>query len=128
VALLHAQGPVGDLIQSLDGDERTGASIVHRALEEPIRQIAVNAGADGSIVAERVRNRHDNVGFNALTGEYEDLIEAGITDPAMVVRSALQNAASIGALVVTTEAVVAEPPAGLGAAAVTRAGMDMDIL
>jgi chaperonin GroEL len=128
VALLHAQGPVGDLIQSLDGDERTGASIVHRALEEPIRQIAVNAGADGSIVAERVRNRHDSVGFNALTGEYEDLIEAGITDPAMVVRSALQNAASIGALVVTTEAVVAEPPAGLGAAAVTRAGMDMDIL
>jgi chaperonin GroEL len=128
VALLHAQGPVGDLIQSLDGDERTGASIVHRALEEPIRQIAVNAGADGSIVAERVRNRHDNVGFNALTGEYEDLIEAGITDPAMVVRSALQNAASIGALVVTTEVVVAEPPAGLGAAAVTRAGMDMDIL
>jgi chaperonin GroEL len=128
VALLHAQGPVGDLIQSLDGDERTGASIVYRALEEPIRQIAVNAGADGSIVAERVRNRHDNVGFNALTGEYEDLIEAGITDPVMVVRSALQNAASIGALVVTTEVVVAEPPAGLGAAAVTRAGMDMDIL
>jgi chaperonin GroEL len=128
VALLHAQGPVGDLIQSLDGDERTGATIVHRALEEPIRQIAVNAGADGSILAEKVRGLENAVGFNALTGEYEDLIEAGITDPAMVTRSALQNAASIGALIVTTEVVVAEPPAGLGAAAVTRAGMDMDIL
>jgi chaperonin GroEL len=128
VALLRAQAPVGDLIDSLDGDEKTGAMIVHRALEEPIKQIAVNAGADGSIVAEKVRNRDDNVGFNALTGEYEDLIEAGIIDPAMVTRSALQNAASIGALIVTTEVVVAEPPAGLGAAAVNRAGMNMDIL
>ena len=128
VALLHAQGPVGELLDTLDGDERTGARIVHRALEEPIRQIAANAGADGSIVAEKIRARDDSVGFNALTGEYEDLVAAGIIDPAMVVRSALQNAASIGALVVTTDVVVAEPPAGLGAAAVTRAGMDMDIL
>jgi chaperonin GroEL len=128
VALLRAQEPVEDLIDSLDGDEKTGAMIVHRALEEPIKQIAVNAGADGAIVAERVRNRDDNLGFNALTGEYEDLIAAGIMDPAMVTRSALQNAASIGALVVTTEVVVAEPPAGLGAAAVNRAGMNMDIL
>jgi chaperonin GroEL len=128
VALLHAQEPVSALLDTLEGDERTGASIVHRALEEPIRQIAVNAGADGSIVAEKVRGRDDTIGFNALTGEYEDLVAAGVIDPAMVVRSALQNAASIGALVVTTEVVVAEPPAGLGAAAVTRAGMDMDIL
>jgi chaperonin GroEL len=128
VALLHAQGPVGELLDTLDGDERTGARIVHRALEEPIRQIAANAGADGSIVAEKIRARDDSVGFNALTGEYEDLVAAGIIDPAMVVRSALQNAASIGALIVTTDVVVAEPPAGLGAAAVTRAGMDMDIL
>jgi chaperonin GroEL len=128
VALLHAQRPVGDLLDTLDGDERTGARIVHRALEEPIRQIAANAGADGSIVAEKVRGREDSIGFNALTGEYEDLVSAGIIDPAMVTRSALQNAASIGALIVTTEVVVAEPPAGLGAAAVTRAGMDMDIL
>jgi chaperonin GroEL len=128
VALLHAQRPVGDLLDTLDGDERTGARIVHRALEEPIRQIAANAGADGSIVAEKVRGREDSRGFNALTGEYEDLVSAGIIDPAMVTRSALQNAASIGALIVTTEVVVAEPPAGLGAAAVTRAGMDMDIL
>jgi chaperonin GroEL len=128
VALLHAQRPVGDLLDTLDGDERTGARIVHRALEEPIRQIAVNGGADGSIVAEKIRGRDDTVGFNALTGEYENLVAAGIIDPAMVVRSALQNAASIGALIVTTDVVVAEPPAGLGAAAVTRAGMDMDIL
>ena len=124
---MHAQGPVGDLIDSLDGDERTGAMIVHRALEEPIKQIAINAGADGAIVAERVRNREDNVGFNALTGEYEDLIAAGITDPAMVTRSALQNAASIGALIVTTEVVVAEPRKVL-ARRRSRAGMNMDIV
>ena len=128
VALLHAQEPVANLMDTLDGDERTGAMIVHRALEEPIKQIAANSGADPSIVAEKVRNRDDDVGFNALTGEYEDLVSAGITDPAMVTRSALQNAASIGALIVTTDVVVAEPPAGLGAAAVNRAGMNMDIL
>jgi chaperonin GroEL len=86
---------------------------VHRALEAPIRQIAINAGA---------------VGFNALSGEYEDLVAAGIIDPAMVTRSALQNAASIGSLMVTTDVVVAEPEQGHGAAAVTRAGMNMDIL
>lgn len=128
VALLHAQEPVANLMDTLDGDERTGAMIVHRALEEPIKQIAANSGADASIVAEKVRNRNDDVGFNALTGEYEDLVSAGITDPAMVTRSALQNAASIGALIVTTDVVIAEPPAGLGAAAVNRAGMNMDIL
>jgi chaperonin GroEL len=128
VALLHAQQPVAGLLDSLDGDERTGARIVHRALEEPIRQIAVNAGADGSIVVGRVRDRGGPVGFNALTGEYEDLVAAGVVDPAMVTRSALQNAASIGSLIVTTEVVVAEPVQGLGAAAVTRAGMNMDLL
>ncbi len=109
VALLHAQETVADLLDSLDGDERTGARIVHRALEEPIRQIAENAGADGSIVVERVRSESDSVGFNALSGEYEDLVSAGIIDPAMVTRSALQNAASIGSLIVTTDVVVAEP-------------------
>jgi chaperonin GroEL len=128
VALLHAQQPVAGLLDSLDGDERTGARIVHRALEEPIRQIAVNAGADGSIVVGRIRDRGGSVGFNALTGEYEDLVAAGVVDPAMVTRSALQNAASIGSLIVTTEVVVAEPVQGLGAAAVTRAGMNMDLL
>ena len=128
VALLHAQGPVADLIDTLDDDERTGARIVHRALEEPMRQIAANAGADGSIVVNNVRSQTDSTGFNALTGEYEDLAAAGIGDPAMVTRSALQNAASIGSLVVTTDVVVAEPAEGLGAAAVMRAGMNMDVV
>ena len=122
VALLHAQQPVADLLDSLEGDERTGTRIVHRALEEPIRQIAENAGADGSIVVDKVRSQGGSTGFNALTGEYEDLVSAGVVDPAMVTRSALQNAASIGSLIVTTEVVVAEPedegapamPGGMG--------------
>jgi chaperonin GroEL len=127
VALLHAQQPVADLLDSLDGDERTGARIVHRALEEPIRQISANAGADSSIVVDKVRSQPGTIGFNALTGEYEDLLEAGIIDPAMVARSALENAASIGSLIVTTDVVVAEPPEGMGAAARVRAGMNMDV-
>src|SRR5215210_7481710 len=121
VALLHAQDDVASLLDSLDGDERTGARIVHRALEEPIRQIAENAGADGSIVVDKVRTQSDSIGFNALTSTYEDLVAAGIIDPAMVTRSALQNAASIGSLIVTTDVVVAEPedetpamPGGMG--------------
>jgi chaperonin GroEL len=109
VVFLHAQQPVADLLNSLDGDERTGARIIHRALEEPIRQIAQNAGADGSIVVDKVRTEGGNVGFNALSGEYEDLVSAGVTDPTMVSRSALQNAASIGSLIVTTDVIVAEP-------------------
>jgi chaperonin GroEL len=109
VALLHAQESVSDLLGSLDGDERSGARIVYRALEEPIRQIAENAGADASIVVDRVRTQSDSIGFNALTGEYEDLVAAGIIDPAMVTRSALQNAASIASLIVITDVVVAEP-------------------
>jgi len=122
VALLHAQAPVADMLDSLEGDERTGARIVHRALEEPIRQISENAGADGSIVVNNVRDQSGSLGFNALTGVYEDLVQAGVVDPAMVTRSALQNAASIGSLIVTTEVVVAEPeeegapamPGGMG--------------
>jgi chaperonin GroEL len=127
-ALLHAQGPVADLIDTLDDDERTGAKIVHRALEEPMCQISANAGADGSIVIDNVRSQSGSVDFNALSGEYEDLVAAGIIDPPMVTRSALQNAASIGSLVVTTDVVVAEPAEGLGAAAVMRAGMNMDVV
>jgi chaperonin GroEL len=121
VALLHAQDDVAGLLDSLDSDEMTGARIVHRALEEPIRQIAENAGADGSIVVDKVRSQGGSIGFNALTGEYEDLVASGIIDPAMVTRSALQNAASIGSLIVTTDVVVAEPeeetpamPGGMG--------------
>jgi chaperonin GroEL len=121
VALLHAQDDVAGLLDSLDSDEMTGARIVHRALEEPIRQIAENAGADGSIVVDKVRSQGGSIGFNALTGEYEDLVASGIIDPAMVTRSALQNAASIGSLMVATDVVVAEPeeetpamPGGMG--------------
>jgi chaperonin GroEL len=109
VVFLHAQQPVADLLDSLDGDERTGARIIHRALEEPIRQIATNAGADGSIVVDKVRTEGGNVGFNALSSQYEDLVQAGVADPTMVSRSALQNAASIGSLIVTTDVIVAEP-------------------
>ncbi|MEJ7631743.1 MAG: TCP-1/cpn60 chaperonin family protein [Rubrobacteraceae bacterium] len=128
VALLHAQVAVSPLLDVLDGDERTGARIVYRALEEPLRQIAVNAGADASIVVDKVRTKGGRIGFNALTGEYEDLVSAGVIDPAMVTRSALRNAASIGALLVSTDVIIAEPRAGLGAKAVMKAGMDMDII
>ena len=109
VALLKAQSAVAEMLDGLDGDEKTGARIIHRSLEEPIRQIAHNAGSDGSIVVDKVRNGSGNFGFNALTTEYEDLVSAGVIDPTMVTRSALQNAASIGGLLVTTDVIVAEP-------------------
>ena len=109
VALLKAQSAVAEMLEGLDGDEKTGARIIHRSLEEPIRQIAHNAGSDGSIVVDKVRNGSGNFGFNALTTEYEDLVSAGVIDPTMVTRSALQNAASIGGLLVTTDVIVAEP-------------------
>ena len=94
----------------LEEDEKTGATIVARALEEPLRQIANNAGAEGSVVVNEVRGRSEGIGFNAATGEYEDMFEVGIIDPAMVTRSALQNAASIGKNILTTEVIVAEIP------------------
>ncbi len=92
-------------------DEKTGIDIIRRALEEPLRQIANNAGMEGSVVVEKVRNSASGIGFNALTGEYVDMIEAGVVDPAKVSRSALQNAASISAMLLTTETLVAEKPA-----------------
>jgi len=110
----------------LKGDAAQGVNIVKRALEEPVRQIANNAGYEGSVVVEHVKEKHGAVGFNAETGEYEDLLEAGILDPTKVTRFALQNAASIAALLLTTEAVIAEkkeedkggmpamPPGGMG--------------
>jgi len=94
----------------LTGDEATGANIVRVAIEAPLKQIAVNAGLEGGVVAERVRNLPAGEGLDAATGEYKDLIKAGIIDPAKVTRSALQNAASIAALFLTTEAVVADKP------------------
>jgi len=94
----------------LEGDEATGANIVRVALEAPLKQIAINAGLEGGVVAEKVRNSELGWGLNAATGEYVDLIKAGIIDPAKVTRSALQNAASIAALFLTTEAVIADKP------------------
>jgi chaperonin GroEL len=91
-----------------DGDEKIGINIVRRALEEPARCIADNAGVEGSVIVEHIKNAGGNIGFNAMTGEYEDMLKAGIVDPAKVTRSALQNAASIGSMVLTTECLVAE--------------------
>jgi chaperonin GroEL len=110
-----------------EGDERTGAAIIVRALEEPLRQLADNAGLEGSVVIDKVRQAPKGEGLNVETGEYEDLVKAGIIDPTMVTRSALQNAASIGKNILTTEAIVAEPPeknaVGAGAGMPDMGGM-----
>jgi len=112
VTLIHAINAVKAVADSLEGDERTGARILMRALEEPARQIATNAGAEGSVVVNAIMQTNDGkYGFNAATGEYvADMFGAGIVDPAKVTRTALQNAASIGALLLTTEAVIADKP------------------
>jgi len=111
VTLLRAQARVRDLAKDLVGDEATGARLVAVALEAPLKQIAENAGLEGGVVVERVRNLDvASEGLNAATGEYEDLVKAGIIDAAKVTRSALQNAASIAALFLTTEAVIADKP------------------
>ncbi|MEU4239207.1 chaperonin GroEL [Actinoplanes sp. NPDC026619] len=110
----------------LTGDEATGAQIVKLALDAPLRQIAVNAGLEGGVVVEKVRNLEAGFGLNAATGEYVDLLAAGIIDPAKVTRSALQNAASIAALFLTTEAVVADKPEKNPAPAGAPGGGDMD--
>jgi chaperonin GroEL len=94
----------------LEGDQRTGAKIVIRALEEPLRQIAINAGHDGSIVVDKVKGKDYAFGFNAHKEVYEDLMENGVIDPAKVTRLALQNAASVAGLMLTTEVMVAEKP------------------
>ncbi len=110
VALLRAQARILDRAEKLEGDEATGARIVARAVEEPLKQIAVNAGMEGGVVVEKVRNLEGGVGLNAATGVYEDLFKAGVIDAAKVTRSALQNAASIAALFLTTEAVIVDKP------------------
>ncbi|MCU0314214.1 MAG: chaperonin GroEL, partial [Solirubrobacteraceae bacterium] len=119
VALLRAQPAIEAL--GLGGDEREGAAIVSAALEEPARQIADNAGVDGVVVVDRIRGLSGGWGWNAETGEYEDLLAAGIMDPVRVTRSALQHAAGIGGLVLTTDVVVVDdeeekgpPPAAAG--------------
>ncbi|MBQ9383798.1 MAG: chaperonin GroEL [Ruminiclostridium sp.] len=121
-ALINAMAAVEKLITKLEGDEKTGAKIVLRALEEPVRQIAANAGLEGSVIIENIRNNTKNkktYGFDAFKGEYTDMISAGIVDPAKVTRSALQNAASVAAMVLTTESLVTDikeetPPAPAG--------------
>ena len=111
VALLNAADKVKeDLLGGLEGDEKTGAQIILRALEEPLRQLAYNAGLEGSIVVQSVRSAKKGHGLNVDSGEVEDLVKSGIIDPTMVTRSALQNAASIGKNILTTEAIVAEVP------------------
>ncbi|MDU6640970.1 MAG: TCP-1/cpn60 chaperonin family protein, partial [Alloscardovia omnicolens] len=109
VALIQAAAAVESSVQ-LEGDEATGASIVFRAVEAPIKQIASNAGLSGDVVIDKVRSLPAGHGLNAASGEYEDLMAAGVTDPVKVTRSALQNAASIAGLFLTTEAVVANKP------------------
>ncbi len=110
VALINAGDAVKKTLDALEGDERTGANIIVRALEEPLRQLAYNAGLEGSVVIEKVRSAKKGFGLNVDTGEIEDLVAGGIIDPTMVTRSALQNAASIAKNILTTEAVVAEMP------------------
>lgn len=102
---------VQTLLEEKSGDERTGVQIVLKALEEPIRQIAINAGLDGSVICENVKNSEAGIGFNVVSEEYLNMVEAGIVDPAKVTRAALQNAASISATVLTTEALVVDIPA-----------------
>jgi chaperonin GroEL len=116
VALLRAQGALeGFSVER--ADEQVGVDILRRALEAPIRQIAMNAGAEGSIIVAKVREAGEaSFGYNALTDEFEDMVEAGVIDPTKVVRTALQNAASIAGLLLTTEAVVVERPEDEGAA------------
>ncbi|MFN2626152.1 MAG: TCP-1/cpn60 chaperonin family protein, partial [Mycobacteriales bacterium] len=109
VALLQASTTAFEKLD-LQGDEATGANIVRLALESPLKQIAVNAGLEGGVVVEKVRGLKEGFGLDASNGEYVDMIKAGIIDPAKVTRSALQNAASIAALFLTTEAVIADKP------------------
>ncbi len=109
-ALVNVQKSVMELVDSLEGDEATGAAIVARALEEPVRQIAENAGKEGSVIVNQLQNSDEGQGYNAETGQFEDMIKSGIVDPTKVTRSALQNAASVAALLLTTEAVVANLP------------------
>ncbi len=116
VALINAADAVKEeVLGKLEGDERTGAQIIIRSLEEPLRQLATNAGLEGSIAVEHVRQAKPGFGLNVDTGEVEDLLKAGIGDPTMVTRSALQNAASIAKNILTTEAIVAEAPEKAGA-------------
>ena len=124
---MNAIPAVSAFVDTLEGDAKTGAKIVLKALEEPLRQIAANAGLEGSVICENIKKANKvGYGFNALTKEYTDMIEAGIVDPTKVTRSALQNASSVAAMVLTTESLVAdikEPAAPAAPAAPDMGGM-----
>ncbi len=123
-ALIAAAKPVVTLVETLTGDVKTGAAIVLRALEEPVRQIAVNAGVEGSVVAENIKHNDGlGYGYDAAKGEYADMVKRGIIDPTKVARSALQNAASVAAMVLTTESLVTDIPAPEPAAPAAPGGM-----
>ena len=123
-AYINALPAVEELFASAEGDEKTGVQIVLRALEEPLRQIAYNAGVEGSVIVNRIKSSEKGVGYNALTDEYMDMLKEGIVDPTKVTRSALENAASIASMVLTTESLVADKPdpAADAAAAAAMAG------
>ncbi|MBQ3305670.1 MAG: chaperonin GroEL, partial [Clostridia bacterium] len=123
-ALLNASKSVAKLISEANGDEKTGVQIVLRALEEPVRQIAKNAGAEGSLIVEKIKSRKSTTfGYDAAKDEYADMMERGIADPTKVTRSALQNAASVAAMVLTTESLVTDIPAPELAAPAGNPGM-----
>jgi chaperonin GroEL len=109
-AFVHSVGAVDKTVKELDGDQRTGAAMLRRALEEPLRRIAVNAGLEGSVIVEEVRKRGPGIGYDANKGDYTNMVEAGIIDPLKVTRSALENAASIATMILTTETLVTEVP------------------
>ncbi|MCL6471474.1 MAG: chaperonin GroEL [Firmicutes bacterium] len=125
VTLINIIPAVSKFSETLEGDEKIGAQIIERALEAPLRQLAMNAGYEGSIVVEKVKSMENGQGLNVVTGEYTDMMKAGVIDPAKVTRSALQNAASIASLILTTEAAVAEKPAEEGAGAMGGMGGGM---
>ncbi len=124
MALLNAISKVQTLVSKTAGDAKTGVQIILRAMEEPIRQIALNAGIDGAVIIDTIRrSRKTGYGYDALKGEYVDMIERGIIDPTKVARSALQNAASVAAMVLTTESLVTDIPAPEPAAPAGNPGM-----
>ena len=125
VALLSCIPVLTKLVKSLEGDEKTGAAIILKACEEPVRQIAKNAGVDGSVVVDKILSaKKQNYGFDALKNVYSDMVESGIIDPTKVTRSVLQNAASVASTLLTTESIVTDIPTPPAAPAAPAGGMD----
>ncbi|MBP3581043.1 MAG: chaperonin GroEL [Clostridia bacterium] len=122
-SFVNVMGAVAKLLETVEGDEKTGVSIVLKALEAPVRQIAQNAGMDGSVILEKIKTSKAGTGYDAANDKYVDMVEAGIVDPTKVSRSALQNAASVASMILTTEAVVADKPEPVAPAAAPAPGM-----